>query len=365
MNGNFAPEYADVRERLTAAHRWEMPDRPPLQLVCSGQGGLDMPSFTESLANPQILLEHQVAQAHAIRAIESDAIPTIVPVPNSAVLVPSMYGCEIEELESVWARPVKKTLIDIVDGLAPPSLDAGLMPAYARNTQYFVDHAPKWAHVCSPIPHEALESAVYLLGQDLFVAMHDHPDEVHALFRALTQTHVATILRLKEILGEPRDRMVSHKGTYLPATRLACDSVVNLSPVMLANFFIPHIRHLARTIGTRIHLHWCSIAANPARHVPGTLARAPDVFTGIATHYHCFGESDDPVVLQESLGGRFALTLDLQARQSISAFRYWAEDLEGRWEQPTGVILRMIVKSVDDGRERMDIWREVWNRRVA
>ena len=59
------------------------------------------------------------------------------------------------------------------------------------------------------------------------VLLLDQPDRIHTLFAALTETHVQTTVRLKEILGEPADRMVSHKGTYLPATRLACDAVVN------------------------------------------------------------------------------------------------------------------------------------------
>ena len=88
-----------------------------------------MPSFTASLANPELLFEHQVAQAEMVRAIDSDSIPVLVPVPNSAVLVPSMYGAVIEEHASVWAKPLSKSLAEIMDS-RPPTLADGLMPAY-------------------------------------------------------------------------------------------------------------------------------------------------------------------------------------------------------------------------------------------
>jgi hypothetical protein len=354
-----------VRERLTKTYHWEIPDRPPLQLVCAGQGGLSMPSFTACLADPGLMFDHQLDQAEQAREIGSDSIPILVPVPNSAVLVPSMYGSRIEELESVWAHPLEGTLGEIVDGLQSPPLDAGLMPDYERCARYFRDRAPDWAHVCSPIPHEALESALYLRGQDLFIEMLDQPERMHALFGALTETHVQTILRLKEILGEPSDRMVSHKGTYMPATRLACDAVVNLSPQLIGTFFVPYLRRLATQIGTRIHLHWCSIATNPARHVPGALEEARNFLSGIATHHHCFGDSNDPVYIQRALGGRFAMTLDLPRRAPVDAFREWAADLAARWENPTGVLIRTVVRSVDEGRAYMDIWRAAWNGRLS
>lgn len=361
MNAIFDPRYAQVRERLTKAYLGETPDRPPLQIVCVNQGGSSMPSFTASLANPQVLFEHQVAQAEMVRAIDSDSIPVLVPVPNSAVLVPSMYGAVIEQHTSVWARPLSKSLAEIVDSRLP-TLNDGLMPAYERCARYFVEHAPDWAHVCSPIAHEALESAVYLRGPSLYMEMFDQPDELQALFTALTETHIQTTRRIKEIVGEPPDRMVTHKGTYMPATRLACDSVVNLSPTLLKQLFVPHLRRLAHAIGTRIHLHWCSIAANPARHVPAALEEANDVISGISTHYHCFGDSEDPVFLQGALRGRFALTLDLARRESVAAFRRWADDLSQRWTSPTGVLLRIVVSSVDEGRAYMDAWRDAWER---
>jgi len=158
--------------------------------------------------------------------------------------------------------------------------------------------------------------------------------------------------------------MVSHKGTYMPATRLACDAVVNLSPQLIGTFFTHHLRRLARQIGTHIHLHWCSIATNPARHVPGALEEARDFLSGIATQYHCFGDSDDPAFIQRALRGRFAMTLGLPRRASVEAFREWAADLAARWENPTGVLIRTVVRSVDEGRAYVEIWHAAWEGRL-
>jgi hypothetical protein len=359
MNAITDARYAAVRQRLDQTYRWLPADRPPLQVVTSGQGGLTMPSFTASLADPTLLFEHQVSAAESVRDIGSDSIPVLVPVPNSAVLVPSMYGAEVVEAESVWARPLGASLAEMVDGLHEPPLDAGLMPAFERNVRYFVENAPDWAHVCSPIPHEGLESAVYLRGQALFTEMFDDEARLQALLAALTSTHVATTQRIKRMVGEPPDRMVSHKGTYMPATRIACDSVVNLSPAMLRRFFLPHVTRLAGAIGTRIHLHYCSIAGNPAAHVPAALS-ACEAISGLSTMAPTFAVANDPPALQQALAGRFAMTVDLPALESAAAFAAWANELAQRWLSPTGVIARIVVRSVDEGRARMDAWRAAW-----
>jgi|GEM_PF-7113652 len=359
MNAILNPAWATVRERLTRTYRGLPPDRPPLQIACSGQGGLSMPSFTASLADPEMLLRQQLEEAWLVKAIGSDSIPVLVPVPNSAVLVPAMYGAEIVEKESVWARPLSGDLDDIVSRLELPALDAGLMPAYERNVRFFVDRAPDWAHVCSPIAHEALESANYLRGTRLYTEMIDQPERVQQLLAALTQTHIETTARIKTIVGEPADCMVSHKGTFLPATRLACDSIVNLSTAMIRAFFSPHLERLASTLGTSVHLHWCSIRTNPARHVPVALAPCRAI-SGLATMHHCFGDSNDPPDLQASLKGRYALTVDLPARDSRQEFARWAQELAQRWQTPSSVIIRILVTSVDEGRARMDAWREAW-----
>jgi hypothetical protein len=261
----------------------------------------------------------------------------------------------------VWTEPLDAPLREIARNIELPKLEAGLMPVFERCVRYCVENAPEWAHVCCPSPHEALESACMLLGiEKLVFGIIDEPESVHALFEALTETHVQVTLRMKELVGEPRDRCVAHPGVYMPATRIANDAIVNLSPPMIKAFFNPYVYKFAKGVGTEICMHWCAIPSHPGQHVIEAIL-ACGAITGIATHPPALGlDTKDPVALGKALDGRFALSIGVSLPDKPEAFRAWAEALAFRWERPTGIIMRGGVTSVEQGRAYMAIWREVW-----
>ena len=353
-------------ERIDNAYRWGIPDSPPLLLTCAGVPGFDG-TFEEYLRRPDLFLKAQLAKAELIREIGSDLVPTVLPVPLNAALVPSMYGGQVQFRSAhAWTTAKDDFPSELAQGLSglvdePPDAEAGLMPSFERSVRYFVRNAPEWVHVCPPSPHDPLESAAMLMGADkLILAALDDPELIHGLMHSLCRTHVESALRMKELTGEPPDRCVTHAGQYLPVTRIANDSIVNLNPEMIHEFCNPYTAQYADRIGTEICVHWCSVPENPGRHVVKAF-EACRAITGIATQLPAIGlATSDPAKVQLALAGRFAMPLGVKLPETHLEFRAWAEGLTRRWDPPAGIILSGQVSSVEQGRKLMATWRDVW-----
>ena len=154
--------------------------------------------------------------------------------------------------------------------------------------------------------------------------------------------------------------MVSHSGCYLPATRVAGDSVVNLSPNLINEFFIPYVQKMADGIGTELHLHYCSISTAPATHILDALVDCRAI-AGLSSHRYTYGGRTDPVDLQRYVKKRYALFFgDYEQPKTTPGFRSWASDLAERWRDPRGIILGIGADTPERGREFRHIWDEVW-----
>ena len=361
MNAIVDDKTHKTRVRLEKTYRWEIPDRPPLLLGCSSRP-TNGRSFLDLVSHPEIILAEQIAAAEKARYIGSDHIPRILPVPLNAALVPSMYGSKQKYRDDhVWTEPLAAPFAQIVRNLELPTLNDGLFPTFERCVRYCVQNAPEWAHVCCPSPHAALESASMLIGIDKMVfGMMDEPAAMQTLLEALAETHIQATLRMKELVGEPPDRCVAHPGVYMPATRIANDTIVNLSPALIRQFFNPHMQSFAQGIGSEVCMHWCAIPSHPGQHVLSAIAECTAI-TGIATHPPALGLSTrDPVALQRALDGRFALSIGIALPKTTREFQAWTEELASRWARPTGIILRSSVSSAEQGHKYMSIWREIW-----
>lgn len=352
MNACIENQYEKVRERMCKNYNYEIPDRPPLIIRCGE--GLDPYTFFRWLDNPEAMISYQSDRIEKIKQIGSDAIPVMQVAPVNSVLIPSMFGAKILEKKSAWAEHFDTEIEEIIELF---DVNGGLMKKFENNIALMKQKAREDAHLC--VTYVApTETAIGLLGVErLLMEMYDNTDNVHKLFKAITNAHIKTILHLKGLLNESNDQMVSHTLTYFPCNRIAGDSVANLSPDLIQEFFNPYMQELGDGVGGNIHFHYCSIETNPLSHVWKKLMNCKRI-TGLETHHYTFNGINDPVELQKMVEERFVISIYWPSDKN--EFERLSRDLVKRWKKPTGIIFKTDVKSVEEGRVLMKIWKDIW-----
>jgi hypothetical protein len=100
------------------------------------------------------------------------------------------------------------------------------------------------------------DCAYLLWGQEIFVAIYDEPELVHALLDLITRTTIAFVQRQKEILAEPTNQMY-HWWYWVPGgVRVVDDVAISLSPRMYAEFCRPYNERVFAAFGNG-YIHYC------------------------------------------------------------------------------------------------------------
>ena len=114
----------------------------------------------------------------------------------------------------------------------------------------------KYAKVYHPELQGPLDIAELLWGPDMFYAMYDEPELVHALLSLITETFTACMHRWQKIFPCTSDinsyKFYHYRGTLL----LRCDSAMNLSPALYKEFVSPYDSLLYSRFGGGA-MHFC------------------------------------------------------------------------------------------------------------
>ena len=114
----------------------------------------------------------------------------------------------------------------------------------------------KYVNVYHPDLQGPLDIAELLWGPDMFYAMYDEPELVHATLSLICETFTAFLRRWQTIFPCTSDincyRLYHYRGTIL----LRCDSAMNLSPDMYEEFAAPYDGLLLKRFGGGA-VHFC------------------------------------------------------------------------------------------------------------
>lgn len=179
-------------------------------------------------------------------------------------ILPSVLGAEMFVMErNQNTLPTTRPLgADAAAGLAEkalPELESGLGAAVLRVAGKFArvrrDYPKlgKFTILTHPDMQGPMDICELLWGSDLFVALFDEPEKVHALLRRITKVYVLFMERWLEVAEAPRDFNayfgMLHKGLIM----LRNDSAMNLSPEMFEEFIEPYDRELLGRYGGGVH----------------------------------------------------------------------------------------------------------------
>ena len=181
-------------------------------------------------------------------------------------IMTSLFGAEIfymsRELNTLpttrsvndteWIRrAVEKGIPDLSEGFgkhvfAFGELCAEVFEKYPKIKRY--------VHVYHPDLQGPLDGCELLWGGEMFYAMYDEPELVHAMLQLITDTYVAFMDKWHGLF--PRnDEMNTHWGSlwHRGSIVLRDDSAMNLSPAMYDEFAAPYDGALLKRYGGAVH----------------------------------------------------------------------------------------------------------------
>ncbi len=142
---------------------------------------------------------------------------------------------------------------NLENGFGRPTLECGSIFAEAFSKYPKIS---KYVNIFHPDLQGPLDIAELLWGTEMFYAMYDEPELVHALLSLITDTFTAFLRRWQTIFPSKPDinhyKFYHYRGTII----LRCDSAMNLSPELYREFAVPYDTRLYERFGGGM-MHFC------------------------------------------------------------------------------------------------------------
>ena len=235
----------------------------------TSQPGIPIPSINinDALIDVEAMLVHQLAGvSHALKTESSNLA---VRANYGTGILSSLFGAEIFEMpREMNTLPTTKPFndTDVIRKIVEkgmPDLENGFgarVFAFGRLWQEVCAAYPKIAKYVSiyhPDLQGPLDICELMWGCEMFYAMYDEPELVHALLELVTDTYAAFLDRWFSMFP-CGDEMNIHWGNMRHRGRimLRCDSAMNLSPEFYEEFAMPYDARLLEHFGGGA-MHFC------------------------------------------------------------------------------------------------------------
>ena len=229
---------------------------------------IDMPriNINDTLTDYDLLLQSQLCAAS--NALSTHHLTLGLWTYYGTGLLSSVLGAEIftapRELNT---DPITRSLgsTDAIREMVErglPDLDAGFGKQLFECGEIFAEvfskypKISKYVSVYHPDLQGPLDICELLWGGDMFYAMYDEPELVHAALSLITETFTAMLRRWRKIFPSTEEmstyKFYHHRG----GVTLRCDSATNLSPALYREFAMPYDALLYKRFGGGA-MHFC------------------------------------------------------------------------------------------------------------
>ncbi len=257
--------YARIREAYRRLFRWEELDELPYTWrTLPPVADEDWPEFeyNDTFVDREKMLLAQL-RAPFLHYQTGDYHPLAIRCHYGTVILPNILGAEYQLTETSlpWAHHLpggRERIRQLLDaGL--PDLRSGLGGTCLDTAEYYVD-------TLAPYPNLARETTIYhpdlqgpfdvahlLWGPDIFLALYDCPDLVHALLNHVTETYIAYLRAWKAFIGEGNELTTHWAIQMRGGTMLRDDTPIMLSAKQYEEFVKPYDQRVLDTFGGAIH----------------------------------------------------------------------------------------------------------------
>ena len=341
-----------IRQRNRDAFLAES-DYIPLKIMVPNP---DLPKINrwEITMEPDKALEFGLAETRYCRELSTDWFPYLTTYYQD-ILIPGLFGAELFDGFKDKNPMPKPCFEDIqeVDRFQLEDMDtrSPLMEQALDFHRTLLSQVPEDLEVTAPAVTSPLDYAVNMRGGDFFVDMVIEPERAKRFLALITELIIQKIRLFKDVSNEPDDEYLTNRGLFLPGIRVACDSMVNLSPAMIEEFMSPFFIRMAEEF-TRVLVHYCTTPA-PSGHVIGVLKKCPGVF-GVDNWqgYRTLFKAEDEEMLQDQLTVLTDIPADKLWEELETPFFKDVKRKGGR-----GLIVSTTANTVDEGKCLYDQWQ--------
>jgi hypothetical protein len=229
--------------------------------------------YEECFESPQKALETALTFLQPSLALDTDFVPCLYPIQFRMIHpIPSLFGCPMRIVaDDVRVVPIIERIEQVWD-LDVPSLDQGVLPKVIEHLEYYKKHAPPELPITPPSEQSPFVIAYQLRGDDIFLDLYDHPDEVKRLLELITDAFILVERRYKEVLNERGEYRVSFQYMFVPGLRIAADSDVMLSAEFIEEFEMPYLERIAGEFGP-LAIHYCGNNITPGYQFADVLSK--------------------------------------------------------------------------------------------
>lgn len=294
---NLTPYIEDIERRLDEKQEqaiydaWvdfamgkntDAPFTPPVRKYSESKLEWKHVNVNDSLTDPDLMILSQLERCHVAMTTPSD-MQMIMRANYGVGNIASMFGArpfimpyEMDTLPNVYPigedavqEWIEKDGPTLKDGNCPKIFEIGerlaeIREKYPRIKQFVrIDH---------PDCQGPMDNCELLWGSDIFYALYDDPDTVHAILRKITDTMKMVLDKWYSIIPIP-DGLTSYFGRLAPGGIVVRDdSAMNLSPDFFDEFIAKYDGELLKYYGGGI-VHFCGRGA----HFVDKLAKIPNL----------------------------------------------------------------------------------------
>lgn len=265
LAGEIDPAHlARARELQDASWRHEAIERIPVLMLNAKPP--DWPTFPyrETVDDPEKMLLNELMGVYAGALLKDDRVLAVRANLGPGV-IPSLFGAEWVQIDdqtpSIKPLGGRESIRALIDG-GLPDLETGLGRRALEFQRFYMEALRSEPGLEGNVrlflsdTQSPMSNALQLWGEDLYAAMIEEPQLVHALLDLLTRTIITFTLAQKANTGEPVGRADHFFYSVPGGIRIVDDVSMNLSAAMYREFCKPYHERLLREFGGG-YMHYC------------------------------------------------------------------------------------------------------------
>lgn len=257
-----------TKKRLKALHNYEAADKISLHVDYPNTETTGY-SYKDAFDDMEKMMYNGLRNyTNNVIDIKDDTVPMIRAGYGVGIL-PSLFGvnCRIINNNAPWVDHVENEdeIKKIIDK-GVPDLRSGLGAKVFDTHEYYQEKLQPYEkcreaiRVFHPDLQGPFDVAHLIWGEDIFFAVYDNPELVHALLKLVTKTYIVFLKELKKTINDEDEEFCCHNGTLFKGKMLIRDDTpVLLSMEMFEEFVRPYDEMILNEFGGG-SIHYCGRA---------------------------------------------------------------------------------------------------------